>query len=86
MQRSFNAIRLSPARFLKRPPNTHTYHRIFTHQDNTLASQTLSDFMHLLRTDIIDSHNEDALELLEKSLELFEVSRLISGLAPHIFL
>tara|TARA_R110002060_G_scaffold25040_2_gene34121 strand:+ start:258 stop:428 length:171 start_codon:yes stop_codon:yes gene_type:complete len=46
----------------------------------------LSDLVHLLGADIVDTNDEDTLVLLEKSLELIEVAGLVLGSAPHIFL
>jgi hypothetical protein len=42
--------------------------------------------VHLLRADIVDTDNEDGVVLIEKALELIEVSGLGSRLAPHVFL
>lgn len=39
--------------------------------------------MHLLRRDIVDGDDEDALVLLEQALELVEVAGLGCALAPH---
>ncbi|XP_077659998.1 uncharacterized protein AFUA_1G05090 [Aspergillus fumigatus Af293] len=53
-----------------------TYHSVLTHQDNGLATESETDLVHLLRADIVDTDNEDGLVLIEKALELIEVSGL----------
>jgi hypothetical protein len=63
-----------------------TYHGVLAHQDNTLASESMSDLVHLLRADIVDLNDEDGLVLLEQALELVEVLRLVAGFGPHFFL
>ena len=63
-----------------------TYHGVLSHQDDTLTTEGLSDLVHLLGADIVDTNDEDTLVLLEKSLELIEVAGLVLGSAPHIFL
>ncbi len=63
-----------------------THHSILAHQNNTLASQTLPNFMHLLGADIVHRNDEDRLVLLQQAFELVEVSGLGAGLAPHVFL
>jgi hypothetical protein len=42
--------------------------------------------VHLLRRDIVDGDDENGSVLLEQALELVEVARLVTSLAPHIFL
>ena len=59
------------------------YHGVLAHQHDTLPAQALPDLVHLLRGDIVDGDDEDALVLLEQSLELVEVLGLFRGLAPH---
>lgn len=63
-----------------------SYHGVLTHQDDTLATETQTNLVHLLRADIVDTDNEDRLVLIEKGLELLEVSGLGSRLAPHVSL
>lgn len=63
-----------------------TYHGVLTHQDNTLTTETHTNLVHLLRADIVDTDNEDRLVLIEKALQLLEVSGLGSRLAPHVSL
>lgn len=58
-------------------------HGVLSHEDDTLAAQRLADLVHLLRRDIVDGDDEDALVLLEERLELLEVSGLGFFLAPH---
>ncbi len=62
------------------------YHGILPHQDYTLSTESLANFMHLLRADIIDSDNEDAAVLFEETFQLVEVPGLVCALAPHVFL
>lgn len=54
-----------------------THHGVLAHQDNTLTTEGMSDFVHLLGADIVDGDNEDALVLLEEALELVEVAGLV---------
>ena len=63
-----------------------TYHGVLAHQDNTLATETQTNLVHLLRADIVDTDNEDRLVLVEQALELVEVSGLGRRLAPHVSL
>lgn len=58
-------------------------HGVLSHEDDTLAAERLTDLVHLLRRDIVNGDDEDALVLLEESLELLEVSGLGFFLAPH---
>lgn len=51
-------------------------HGILAHQDDRLAAERLTDFVHLLRADIVDGDNEDRLVAIEQGLELLEVHRL----------
>jgi hypothetical protein len=60
-----------------------TYHSILSHQHDTLTTQALADLVHLLRGDIVDGDDEDALVLLEEPFELVEVAGLVCGPAPH---
>lgn len=53
-----------------------TYHSVLTHQDDGLATESDTDLVHLLRADIVDTDNEDGVVLIEKALELIEVSGL----------
>jgi hypothetical protein len=61
-------------------------HGVLAHEDNTVGAERLADLVHLLRRDIVDGNDEDALELLEESLELLEVSGLEFSCAPHCVL
>lgn len=63
-----------------------TYHGVLAHEDDSLATETQTNLVHLLRADIVDTDNEHGLVLIEKALQLIEVSGLGSGLAPHFFL
>ena len=63
-----------------------TYHGVLAHEDNTLATETQTNLVHLLRADIVNADNEDGLVLVEKVLQLLEVSCLGFGLAPHFSL
>ena len=58
-------------------------HGVLAHEDDTLAAERLTDLVHLLRRDIVDGDDEDALVLLEEDIELLEVSGLGFFLAPH---
>lgn len=60
-----------------------SYHSILPHQHHPLTSQTLPNLVHLLRGDIVDGDDEDALVVVEESLELVEVGGLGCGFAPH---
>jgi hypothetical protein len=62
------------------------YHGVLAHEDNTLATETQTNLVHLLRADIVDGDDEDGLVLVEEALELIEVSGLGSRFAPHVFL
>lgn len=68
------------------PKGMRTYHGVLAHQDNTLVAEGVSDFVHLLRADIVDGNDEDGAVLFEQALELVEVAGLVCSLAPHIFL
>lgn len=61
-------------------------HGVLAHQDNSLATQSDTDLVHLLRADIVDTDDEDSAVLIEQGLQLIEVSGLGCGLAPHFFL
>jgi hypothetical protein len=50
-----------------------TNHGVLTHQDNSFATERLTDLMHLVGTDIVNIDNEDGLVLFKKSLELGEI-------------
>jgi hypothetical protein len=58
-------------------------HGVLAHQHDTLAAERVADLVHLLRRDIVDGDDEDALVLLEERLELLEVDSLGFFLAPH---
>lgn len=62
-----------------------TYHGVLSHEDDGLSTKGDTDLMHLLRRDIVDIDDEDLAVLLEKLLELLEVSDLVIRLSPHIF-
>jgi hypothetical protein len=51
-------------------------HGVLSHQDNSLATESDTDLVHLLGADIVDTDNEDGAVLIEKLLELLEVSGL----------
>lgn len=59
------------------------HHGVLAHENDALATEGLSDLVHLLRRDIVDGDDEDALVLLEEDLELVKVSGLRFFLAPH---
>lgn len=58
-------------------------HGVLAHEHDAFAAQRLADLVHLLRRDIVDGDDEDALVLLEERLELVKVSGLCFFLAPH---
>lgn len=62
------------------------YHGVLSHQDDSLSAERLTDLVHLLRADIVDTDDEDGVVFLEQALELLEVAELVCGFAPHIFL
>lgn len=66
--------------------NEGTHHGVLAHEDNTLASESLSDLVHLLGADIVNLNDEDGRVGLEQALELVEIVGLVLRLAPHIFL
>ena len=45
-------------------------HGVFTHQDDGITSQGLSDFVHLLGRNIIDTNDEDRFVFSNNSLNL----------------
>lgn len=51
-------------------------HGVLAHQNDRVATEALSDLVHLLRRDIVDGDNEDGLVSLEERLKLVEVSGL----------
>lgn len=50
-----------------------TDHGVLAHQDDTLATERLTNLVHLLGGDIVDGDNEDGLVLLDEALELLKV-------------
>jgi hypothetical protein len=58
-------------------------HGVLSHEDDTVSAEGVTDLVHLLRRDIVDGDDEDALVLLEERLELLEVDSLGFFLAPH---
>jgi hypothetical protein len=58
-------------------------HGVLAHENDTVGTERLADLVHLLGRDIVDGDDEDALVLLEKGLELLEVSGLECFSAPH---
>lgn len=62
----------------------HSYHGVLSHENNTLATETQTNLVHLLGADIVDGDNEDGLVLFEKTLQLIEVSGLGVCFAPHV--
>jgi hypothetical protein len=61
-------------------------HGVFAHQDDGLAAERLTDFVHLLRADIVDLDDEDGFVLVKQALELLEIDSFVAGFAPHDFL
>ena len=60
-----------------------TYHGVLSHKDHTLGAHGVTDLVHLLRRDIVDTDDEDAVVLLEERLQLVEVLRLGCRFATH---
>jgi hypothetical protein len=54
-----------------------SHHSVLAHQDDTLASESMSDLVHLLGADIVNTDDEDRLVLFEEALELVEVAGLV---------
>jgi hypothetical protein len=54
-----------------------SHHGVLAHQDNTLTTKGMSDFVHLLRADIVDADDEDRVVLFEEALELLEIAGLV---------
>jgi len=50
-----------------------TDHGVLAHQDDTFATERLTNLVHLLGGDIVDGDNEDGLVLLDEGLELVKV-------------
>ena len=55
-----------------------SHHGVLSHQDNTLTSEGVPDFVHLLGADIVDTDDEDGVVLFKEALELLEVARLVA--------
>lgn len=79
-------LALPPRQFVASPRPRQPYHGVLSHQHDALSSQSETDLVHLLRADIVDVDDEDGSVLVEKALELIEVSGLGFGFAPHVFL
>jgi hypothetical protein len=45
-----------------------SHHRVLAHQDNTLTTEGVSDFVHLLGADIVHADNEDGVVFFQESL------------------
>lgn len=65
---------------------SNSYHGVLAHQDDSLTTEGVADLVHLLRADIVDGDNENGPILIEKALQLLEVSGLGHRLAPHVSL
>lgn len=67
-----------------------SYHCILAHQNYPLyfaiPPQTLPNFVHLLRADIVNGDNEDGFVFFQQALELVEINCLVASPAPHVFL
>ena len=53
------------------------YHSVLSHKDNTLTTEGLSNLVHLLGADIVDTNDEDRAVLFEEALELIEIAGLV---------
>ena len=62
-----------------------TDHSVLSHQDDTGLAHGLTNLVHLLRRDIVDSDDENGFVLVEQALQLVEVDGFGSGFAPHDF-
>jgi hypothetical protein len=71
-----NALDVGHATILDEALHSTADHGVLAHEDNGLAAEGDTDFVHLLRCDIVDRDDEDALVCLKKRLQLFEVSAL----------
>jgi hypothetical protein len=58
-------------------PYITSHHGVLAHQDDTLAAEGPSDFVHLLGADIVDADDEDRLVFFEETLKLIEVAGLV---------
>lgn len=57
-----------------------TDHGVLAHKDLGITTESLTDLVHLVGTDIVNVDNEDGVELLQVRLELFEVFLLLACL------
>lgn len=57
-----------------------TNHGVLAHKDLGITTESLTDLVHLVGTDIVNVHNEDGVELLQVRLELLEVFLLLACL------
>jgi len=76
---SFVISNLSLFSFLTSP----THHSVLSHQNNTLSTDRHTDFVHLLRADIVDIDQEDGLVVGEQALELVKVGSFVSRPGRH---
>ena len=58
-------------------------HRVLSHEDDTLASERLSDLVDLLGRDVVDVAEEDRGVLLDQSSQLGEVDFLLGSSSSH---
>ena len=56
----------------------YSHHGVLAHQDNTLTTEDVSNLVHLLGADIVDTDDEDGVVLFKEALELLEVARLVA--------
>lgn len=61
-------------------------HGVLAHENDSVASEGLSDFVHLLRRYIVDADDEDGLVFVEQALQLVKVDCFSAGFTPHDFL
>ena len=53
------------------------HHGVLAHQDDALATEGVSDFVHLLGADIVDADDKNRREFFKKTLELIEIASLV---------
>lgn len=68
-----NALDIGQAALRHEALDGATDHGVLAHQDDTLATERLTNLVHLLGGDIVDGDNEDGLVLLDEALELVKV-------------
>ena len=57
----------------------YSHHGVLAHQDNAFTTEGVSNLVHLLGADIVDTDDEDGFVFFEEALELLEVAGLVAG-------